>query len=144
MIPIYSSVDAWPPMERLPLSDLTITNNSEKLNVDDQAKININYGISTDREQEFAILFQVRDGNGVVVLLNWITGSDRLQPYSEYICGLEICSEGGIWGKKPISTSWIPSQAGYYEIAVFAWESVDNPTALSPPITINAYVENQS
>jgi hypothetical protein len=35
------------------------------------------------------------------------------------------------------SASWIPQKAGYYVATMFVWESIDNPTALSPPIQID-------
>ncbi len=74
-----------------------------------------------DREQAFAYLVQIQDANGVTVSLAWITGS--LSPGQSFSPAL----------------SWIPSQSGTYTATVFVWESVDNPTALSPPVetTIN-------
>jgi len=76
-----------------------------------------------DREQPFAYLIQIQDENGVTVSLAWITGS--LSPGQSFSPAL----------------SWIPFNAGVYDATAFVWESVDKPTALSPPqsivITVN-------
>jgi len=37
--------------------------------------------------------------------------------------------------------SWIPTQAGTYTATAFVWESVDNPTALSPPVSTTVTVQ---
>jgi len=33
--------------------------------------------------------------------------------------------------------SWTPSAAGSYTATVFVWESVDNPVALSPTVSVS-------
>jgi len=33
--------------------------------------------------------------------------------------------------------SWTPSDSGSYTATVFVWESVDNPTALSPTTSVS-------
>lgn len=76
-----------------------------------------------DREQAFAYLVQIQDGNGVTVSLAWITGSlSAGQSFSPAL-------------------SWIPTDAGTYTATAFVWESVDNPTALSPPVTTTIIVK---
>jgi hypothetical protein len=39
------------------------------------------------------------------------------------------------------STSWIPQEAGDYSTVFFVWESLDNPSALSPPVEIEFAVK---
>jgi hypothetical protein len=33
--------------------------------------------------------------------------------------------------------SWTPDASGTYTATVFVWESVDNPTALSPTVSVD-------
>jgi hypothetical protein len=37
--------------------------------------------------------------------------------------------------------SWIPTESGSYTATAFVWESVDNPTALSPPVSTTITVQ---
>ncbi|GFN39726.1 MAG: glycoprotein gp2 [Marine Group I thaumarchaeote] len=75
-----------------------------------------------DREQAFAYLVQVQDSNGVTISLAWITGSLAAgQSFSPAL-------------------SWTPDAAGTYTATVFVWESVNNPTALSPPTSVDISV----
>ena len=36
--------------------------------------------------------------------------------------------------------SWITEESGSYTATAFVWESIDNPTALSPPVSITVNV----
>jgi hypothetical protein len=40
--------------------------------------------------------------------------------------------------------SWIPNKSGNYHIQVFVWESIDNPEALSSPLSmiVNVHEKN--
>ncbi|BDQ30572.1 hypothetical protein NZNM25_07870 [Nitrosopumilus zosterae] len=71
----------------------------------------------------FAYLVQVQDEKGRTMSLSWLSGT--------------------ILPKQTITTSqsWIPDLAGKYFVTVFVWESVDNPTALSPPLSVEFVVE---
>ncbi|MCV0373533.1 MAG: hypothetical protein K5793_08290 [Nitrosarchaeum sp.] len=110
-----------PPLERAPAANLRTVdafgNSLSTVNVDQQVQITADLANGQDREQAFAYLVQIQDGNGVTVSLAWITGS--LSPGQSFSPAL----------------SWIPTQAGSYTATAFVWESVDNPTALSPPVT---------
>ena len=77
-----------------------------------------------DRDQDFAYLIQIQDSEGVTVSLSWIAGS--LSPGQSF---------------SP-SASWTPTDVGTYTVTAFVWESIDNPTALSPPLTIDVSVNN--
>jgi len=72
--------------------------------------------------QHFAYLTQIKDEDGIVISLSWLTGSlshnQSLSP----------------------AQSWIPSEKGTFEIEVFVWESLDNPDALSPPLSMTVQV----
>ena len=116
-----------PPLERAPAANLRTVdafgNSLDTVSVDQQVQISADLANGQDREQSFAYLVQIQDGNGVTVSLAWITGSlSAGQSFSPAL-------------------SWIPTQAGTYTATAFVWESVDNPTALSPPVSTTVTVQ---
>jgi hypothetical protein len=116
-----------PPLERAPASNCRVVdafgNTLSSVSVDQQVQITCDVSNGQDRDQAFAYLIQIQDANGVTVSLAWITGS--LSPGQSFSPAL----------------SWIPEGPGAFDVTAFVWESVDNPTALSPPqdisITVN-------
>ncbi|MBI3842364.1 MAG: hypothetical protein HY295_04370, partial [Thaumarchaeota archaeon] len=110
-----------PPLERAPASNPRIVdafgNELKEVKVDQQVQITADLANGQDKTQPFAYLVQIQDSNGVTVSLSWITGSltagQSLNP----------------------AQSWTPSAAGSYTAQIFVWESVDNPNALSPPVS---------
>ena len=110
-----------PPLARAPAANLRVVdafgNSLDAVSVDQQVQVTADLSNGQDRDQDFAYLVQIQDGNGVTVSLAWITGS---------------LSPGQSFGP---ALSWIPTQVGSYTATAFVWESVDNPTALSPPVT---------
>ena len=116
-----------PPLERAPASNLRVVdsfgNSLDTVSVDQQVQITADLTNGQNRNQAFAYLVQVQDANGVVVSLAWITGS--LTPSQSF---------------SP-AESWTPTMAGTYTVTAFVWESLDNPTALSPPITTEITVQ---
>ncbi|MEX0862857.1 hypothetical protein [Nitrosopumilus sp.] len=116
-----------PPLERAPAANLRTVdafgNSLSTVSVDQQVQISADLANGQDREQAFAYLVQIQDGNGVTVSLAWITGSlSAGQSFSPAL-------------------SWIPTEAGTYTATAFVWESVDNPTALSPPVSTTITVQ---
>jgi len=115
-----------PPLERAPASNAHIVdafgNSLDEVSVDQQVQITSDLTNNQNQEQQFAYLVQVQDENGVTVSLAWITGS---------------LSSGQTFSP---ALSWIPSSAGTYTATAFVWESVDNPTALSPTVTVTINV----
>ena len=115
------------PLQRAPASDLRVVdsfgNSLDTVGLGQQVQITADLTNGQDRDQVFAYLVQVQDSNGVVVSLSWITGS--LTPGQAF---------------SP-STSWTPDMSGMYTTTAFVWESLDNPTALSPPVTTTITVE---
>ncbi len=110
-----------PPLERAPAANLRTVdafgNSLDTVSVDQQVQISADLNNGQDREQTFAYLVQIQDGEGVTVSLAWITGSlTNGQSFSPAL-------------------SWIPTASGSYTATAFVWESVDNPTALSPPVS---------
>ena len=109
------------PLERAPAANLRTVdafgNSLDAVSVDQQVQISADIANGQDKEQAFAYLVQIQDGNGVTVSLAWITG--QLTSGQSFSPAL----------------SWIPTEAGTYTATAFVWESIDNPTALSPPVS---------
>ena len=116
-----------PPLERAPAANLRTVdafgNSLNAVSVDQQVQLTADLANGQDREQSFAYLVQVQDGDGVTVSLAWITGS---------------LSSGQSFSP---ALSWIPTESGSYTATAFVWESVDNPTALSPPVSTTISVQ---
>ena len=100
---------------------VSVTSTREVL-VNHQVQITADLTNNQKRDQPFAYLVQIQNEDGVTISLSWITGS--LAPGQSM---------------NP-SQSWTPSEAGTYNAQIFVWESVDNPDALSVPLTIKINV----
>ena len=115
-----------PPLERAPATNLRIVDtfgsSIDAVSIDQQVQITADLSNGQDRDQDFAYLIQIQNSEGVTVSLSWIAGS--LSPGQSF---------------SP-SASWTPTSAGTYDVTAFVWESIDNPTALSPPLTIDVSV----
>jgi hypothetical protein len=114
---------AFPPLERAPAANAKVVDafgsSVAEVTVDQQVQIAADVSNGQDKDQAFAYLVQVQDGDGVTVSLAWITGS--------LTAGQSMSP----------ALSWTPSAAGTYTATVFVWESVDNPTALSPTVSVD-------
>lgn len=99
-----------------------ITSDTNILTVGNQIMITADVSNNQNIQQPFAYLTQVKNENQVVISLSWLTGS--LSPRQSF---------------SP-AQSWIPTESGLYVIEVFVWESVDNPEALSPPLSMTVKV----
>ena len=93
--------------------------------VDEQIMLMADISNNQDMQQNFAYITQVRNDNDVVISLSWLTGS--LSPGQSF---------------SP-AQSWIPVESGTYHIQVFVWESIDNPDALSPPLSLTVNVQER-
>ena len=97
----------------------TQNTSQEKIHfVDEQIMIMADISNNQDVPQNFAYLTQVSTDDGVVVSLSWLTGS--LSPRQSF---------------SP-AQSWTPTETGIFHVEVFVWESIDNPEALSPPLSM--------
>lgn len=101
---------------------VSLANNEWEALVDTQVQIAADLTNNQNRVQPFAYLVQIQNEEGVTVSLSWITGS--LEP-GQFM--------------NP-SQSWTPTIPGKYTAQIFVWESVDNPDALSVPLTIKINV----
>lgn len=93
--------------------------------VDEQIMIMADISNNQDISQNFAYITQVKNDQDVVISLSWLTGS--LSPRQSF---------------SP-AQSWIPTSTGTYHVQVFVWESIDNPDALSPPLSMTVNVDER-
>jgi hypothetical protein len=96
--------------------------NMQTLTVGNQIMITADVSNNQNTQQPFAYLTQVKNENQVVISLSWLTGS--LSPRQSF---------------SP-AQSWTPTESGLYVIEVFVWESIDNPEALSVPLSMTVKV----
>ena len=111
-----------PPLERAPASNPAIVdafgNSLASVSVDQQVQITADITSGQDRDQDFAYLVQIQNEDGVTVALSWIAGT---------------IGAGATFSQ---SQSWAPDATGSYTATIFVWESVSNPAALSPQLSI--------
>lgn len=120
-----------PPLERVPAELLRVENlqgddigKIPTILLDQQVKIVADITNQMDRDQDFAYIVQILDEKKSVVSVSWLTGSlTPMQTFSS-------------------AQSWTPQNTGKYSATVFVWESVNNPTALSPPLSIEIIVKD--
>jgi len=93
--------------------------------VDEQIMIVTDISNGQDVQQNFAYITQVTNDENVVISLSWLTGS--LSPRQSF---------------SP-AQSWIPTEPGLYTIQIFVWESITNPEALSPPLSMTVNVHER-
>ena len=114
---------AFPPLERAPASSARVVdasgNSVAEVSVDQQVQIAADVTNGQGKDQAFAYLVQVQDASGVTVSLSWLTGS--------LTSGQSMTA----------AQSWTPTSSGTYTATVFVWESVSNPTALSPTVSVD-------
>ena len=114
---------AFPPLERAPADNARVVDafgsSVAEVSVGQQVQIAADVSNGQSGDQAFAYLVQVQDGDGVTVSLAWITGS--------LTAGQSMSP----------ALSWTPGSSGSYTATVFVWESVDNPTALSPTTSVS-------
>jgi hypothetical protein len=114
---------AFPPLERAPAANARVVDafgsSVAEVSVGQQVQIAADVSNGQSGDQAFAYLVQVQDGDGVTVSLAWITGS--------LTAGQSMSP----------ALSWTPGTSGSYTATVFVWESVDNPTALSPTTSVD-------
>ena len=118
-----------PPLERVPTSNPRIVGlDSDFVNfpvIGEQILLTSDIVSQQDTPQEFIWIAQTVDSENKVQSLSWINGT--INPYSSF---------------SP-STSWIPQSVGEYRTTFFVWESIDNPTALSPPVVLEYVVVSE-
>ena len=94
-----------------------------KVNVNQQIQVVSDVTNQENKDQPFAYLVQIQDSNGITVSLSWITGS--MTPKQTLNLG----------------QSWLPNTPGTYTAQIFVWQSITNPNALSPPLSLQIPVK---
>jgi hypothetical protein len=95
---------------------------TKSIEVGKQVQITADLKNNQKIEQDFAYIVQIQNEDGVTVSLSWLTG--KLVPAQSFSPAL----------------SWIPDKAGKYIATIFVWESIDNPSALSPTLSVTLNV----
>jgi len=92
------------------------------LTVGNQIMITADVSNNQSIQQPFAYLTQVKNEHQIVISLSWLTGS--LSP------GQSLSP----------AQSWTSAETGLYTIEIFVWKGIDNPEALSPPLSMTVRV----
>ena len=115
-----------PPLEQVSSDNARILNSTgksvDKVSTNQQIQVVSDITNQEDRDQPFAYLVQIQDNNGITVSLSWITGS--MSPKQTLNLG----------------QSWLPHTPGTYTAQIFVWQSISNPNALSPPLSLQIQV----
>ena len=119
----YSIQDENSILNRTPASEPKIQdsqgNQLSNILVDQQVLIVADVTNALITQQPFTYFVQIQDDTGAVVSLGWLSGT--LSPKQMLSPAL----------------SWTPLYPGTYRATVFVWEGIDNPSALSPSISID-------
>ena len=104
------------------VSSATLKNGTWETKVNKQIQITSDVTNNQDRTQPFAYLVQIQNQDGVVVSLSWLSGSlDQGQSLNP-------------------SQSWTPTSPGTYTAQIFVWAGINNPDALSIPLSMKITV----
>ena len=111
-----------PPLERASLDECKIAdsfgNALDNISVDQQIQITCDLESDQDKEQQFTYLVQIKNSDDVTIHLSWIAG--------KFLPGQVLGS----------SLSWIPQTPGTYDVTVFVWENIDDPTPLTHSVSL--------
>ena len=92
-------------------------NSLDVISSDQQVYVTSDLSNGKNAEQPYTYLVQIADDNGIVVSLKSTTG---------------VLSSGQSFSP---ALSWTPASPGTYVATVFIWESMNSPSALSPPLS---------
>jgi hypothetical protein len=118
--------EGLPPLEQVSASNPRILdpsgNSLSRVMTNKQIQIVSDVTNQENKDQPFSYLLQIQDKNGMTLYLSWITGS--MVPKQTLNLG----------------QSWLPTSAGTYTVQIFVWQSITNPNALSPPLSLQIQV----
>ena len=115
----FSRVDSSiPPIERITHSPISFSdglgNSLGSFTIDTPIQLVGTIQNEQDFNQKFVYLFQVKNSENFIESLSWIQSE---------ISPKQILD---------VSQSWTPDASGTYEIETFVWNSINDPTVLSP------------
>ena len=123
----YSIQDENSILDRTPASEPEIQDSQGKqlsyILVDQQVLIVADVTNALMTQQPFTYFVQIEDDTRAVVSLGWLSGT--LSPNQMLSPAL----------------SWNPLYPGTYRATVFVWEGIDNPSPLSPSISLDIEVK---
>jgi len=115
-----------PPTQRAPASEPVLLNSFgesvTQVFTGEQVLIQSEVANKQDKKQPFTYIVQVKDSSGITMSLSWVISE---LPASDSL---------------NVAQSWLPTVAGQYTVEIFVWESLQNPTALSPSRVKNVQV----
>ena len=114
-------------LEQIIISDSSLKNNFgspivDNINIYQQIQISTDIKNNQEKSQDFVYLVQIKNNQGVVVSLGWISG--------------ELAPEHTL---NP-SLSWTPNDAGEFTAEIFVWENLKNIEALGDKTTLQIHV----
>jgi len=114
-------------LQRATISDPRLENAfstsiGNNVNVDQQFQISADITNNQEKSQNFVYLVQIKNNEGFVVSLGWISG--QLTPDQ----------------KLSPSLSWTPNESSEFTAEIYVWESLLNHKALSKYITLQINV----
>ncbi len=123
----FTSVFALTDLQKTTISDPRLVNTfgisiGNNVNVDQQIQISADITNNQEKSQNFVYLVQIKNNEGFVVSLGWISG--QLTPDQ----------------KLSPSLSWTPNESGEFTTEIYVWEGLINHKALSQYTTLQINV----
>ena len=101
------------------ISNLGIDYTKYDMKLDDQTLLTADITNNKRGEQHFTFLIQVQDEDGMVVDIGWTTGSMDFGEAMSLVSG------------------FTPPEPGLYTVTAFVWKSLNDPTPLAAPISLD-------
>ena len=123
----FTTVFALTDLQKTTISDPRLVNTfgmsiGNNVNVDQQFQISADITNNQEKSQNFVYLVQIKNNEGFVVSLGWISG--QLTPDQ----------------KLSPSLSWTPNKSGEFTTEIYVWEGLINHKALSQYTTLQINV----
>jgi len=123
----FTTAFALTDLQKATISDPRLVNTSgisigNNVNVDQQFQISADITNNQEKSQNFVYLVQIKNNEGFVVSLGWISG--QLTPDQ----------------KLSPSLSWTPNESGEFTTEIYVWEGLINHKALSQYTTLQINV----
>ena len=123
----FTTVFALTDLQKTTISDPRLVNTfgipiGNNVNIDQQFQISADITNNQEKSQNFVYLVQIKNNEGFVVSLGWISG--QLTPDQ----------------KLSPSLSWTPNESGEFTTEIYVWEDLINHKALSQYTTLQINV----
>ncbi|MCH9042072.1 MAG: hypothetical protein QQN58_05930 [Nitrosopumilus sp.] len=123
----FTTVFALTDLQKTTISDPRLVNTfgipiGNNVNIDQQFQISADITNNQEKSQNFVYLVQIKNNEGFVVSLGWISG--QLTPDQ----------------KLSPSLSWTPNESGEFTTEIYVWEGLINHKAISQYTTLQINV----